>query len=172
MTVEHNPEDIETLEALLALQAALADGRQSDPAREIQRGVGRLMRTLGHAHIMELTLANGRRADVVALTTAGEIWIIEIKSSVEDFRADHKWPEYWDYADVVLFAVAPGFPVDILPEGAGLILADRYGGELVRLPAEQRLAPARRRAMLLNFARTAALRLASAIDPSLTRGIG
>lgn len=170
MTVEQKPEDIESLAAMLALKAALADGRQSDPARDIQRGVGRLMHTLGHAHIMELTLANGRRADVVALTAAGDIWIIEIKSSIEDFRADHKWPEYWDYADVVLFAVAPGFPVEILPESAGLVLADRYGGELVRLPAEQRLAPARRRAMLLNFARSAALRLAAAIDPKMPSG--
>lgn len=164
MTVENNTVDPETLRAL---QAALADGRQSEAALAIQRGVGRLMRQLGHAHLSELTLASGRRADVVALTQSGDIWIIEIKSSVEDFRADSKWPEYWDYADRFLFAVAPGFPVEILPQDAGLILADRYGGELVRQPEMRRLAPARRRAMLLSFARAAALRLGYALDPDM-----
>ncbi len=148
-----------------ALQAALADGRQSEAALAIARGVGRMLRRLGHAHISELPLANGRRADITALTRQGEIWIIEIKSSVEDFRADHKWPEYWDYADLVLFAVAPDFPITILPHEAGLILADRYDAEVIRMPEMQRLAPARRRAMQLSFARTAALRLAYALDP-------
>lgn len=150
-----------------ALQVALADGRQSEPAREIERGVGRLLRSLGHAHVSELALANGRRADVVSLSPEGDMWIIEIKSSVEDFRADHKWHEYRDYSDRVLFAVAPDFPVEILPDDAGLVLADRYGGEIIRPAPEHRLAPARRKAMLLCFARAAALRLANAIDPKL-----
>ena len=165
MTDETNPIYAIDADALRALQAALADGRQSDPALGIGRGVGRMLRRLGHAHISELSLANGRRADVAALTQSGEIWIIEIKSSVADFRADQKWPEYWDYADHVLFAVSPEFPADILPEEAGLILADRYGGEIVRMPEIRKLAPARRRAMQLTFARAAALRLAYAIDP-------
>lgn len=162
MTNEHNTVDAEMLRAM---QAALADRRQSEMALAIGRGVGRLLRQLGHVHISELTLANGRRGDVVALTSSGDIWIIEIKSSVEDFRTDHKWPEYWDYADCVLFAVSPDFPVEILPGDAGLILADRYGGEIVRLPEARRLAPARRKAMHLSFARAAALRLACALDP-------
>lgn len=147
--------------------AALADRRQSQAALAIQRGVGRVLRTLGHAHVTELPLANGRRADVVALTPSGDIWIVEIKSCLADFRADHKWHEYRDYADRVLFAVAPDFPVDILPGDAGLILADRYGGEVVRLADEHRLAPARRRAMLMAFARFAAMRLACACDPEI-----
>ena len=162
MTNETSPIDPD---ALRALQAALSDGRQSDAALAIQRGVGRMLRRLGHAHISELSLANGRRADVTALTQAGEIWIIEIKSSVADFRADQKWPDYWDYADHVLFAVAPDFPVDILPQDAGLILADRYGGEVIRMPEIRRLPAPRRRVMQLAFARAAALRLAYAIDP-------
>ncbi len=152
-------------DALQSLQSALADGRQSDAALAIARGVGRLLRRLGHAHISELPLANGRRADVTALTLRGEIWIIEIKSSLEDFRADQKWPEYWDYADYVLFAVAPDFPLAVLPDDAGLILADRYDAEIMRMPEKQSLAPARRRLMQLSFARTAALRLAYALDP-------
>lgn len=162
MTIEDDPQKAT---AARVLQVALGDGRQSEAALAIGRGVGRVLRQLGHVHVSELTLANGRRADIVAMTRAGEIWIIEIKSSVEDFRADHKWPEYWDYADHVLFAVAPHFPVGILPEDAGLILADRYGGEIVRMPEPRRLAPARRKAMQLAFARTAALRLAFALDP-------
>ena len=147
------------------LQAALADGRQSEAALAIQRGVGRMLRRMGHAHVCELSLANGRRADVTALTRSGEIWIIEIKSSPADFRADQKWPEYWDYADYVLFAVAPEFPAEMLPDDAGLILADRYGGEIIRMPEIRRLPGARRRAVQLNFARAAALRLAHALDP-------
>ncbi len=162
MTNEQNPVDPETVRAL---QAALADGRQSDTAAAIARGVGRMLRRLGHAHISELSLANGRRADIAALTRSGDIWIIEIKSSLEDFRTDTKWPEYWDYADVVLFAVAPDFPADVLPQDAGLILADRYDGEIIRMPQMRRLAPARRRAVQLSFARAAALRLAYALDP-------
>lgn len=152
-------------EALHALQAVLSDGRQSEAALNIARGVGRMLRRLGHAHISELSLANGRRADVTALTRQGEIWIIEIKSCLEDFRTDQKWPEYWDYADHVLFAVAPDFPAQILPTEAGLILADRYDAEIIRMPEIRRLAPARRRLMQLSFARTAALRLAYALDP-------
>lgn len=152
-------------EALHALQAVLSDGRQSEAALNIARGVGRMLRRLGHAHISELSLANGRRADMTALTRQGEIWIIEIKSCLEDFRTDQKWPEYWDYADHVLFAVAPDFPTQILPTEAGLILADRYDAEIIRMPEIRRLAPARRRLMQLSFARTAALRLAYALDP-------
>ena len=162
MTDETTTSDCETLEAL---QAALTDGRQSQAAKAIARGVGRMLRQLGHAHISELPLANGRRADMTALTRHGEIWIIEIKSCLEDFRADHKWPQYWDYADHVLFAVAPDFPVTILPDEAGLILADRYDAEIMRMPQMRRLTPARRRQLQLSIARTAALRLAHALDP-------
>lgn len=162
MTNEQNPIDPD---AMRALQAALADGRQSDAAAAISRGVGRMLRRMGHAHISELSLANGRRADVAVLSRSGEIWIVEIKSSLEDFRTDQKWPEYWDFADYVLFAVAPDFPTTVLPEEAGLVLADRYGGEIIRMPPIRRLPPARRRAMQLLFARAAALRLACALDP-------
>jgi hypothetical protein len=162
MTKEQNPTDPDVLRAL---QAALEDGRQSDAALAIARGVGRMVRRLGHAHISELSLRNRRRADIAVLTRTGDLWIIEIKSSVADFRADNKWPEYWDYADHVLFAVAPDFPTEILPQDAGLIVADRYDGEIIRMPEKRRLAPARRRALQLSFARAAAFRLAYAMDP-------
>ena len=134
--------------------------------RQVSRGVGRLVRALGFASINELPLPNGRRADVVALSASGDIWIIEVKSSVEDFRADQKWPEYRDFSDQLYFAVAPDFPVDILPADTGLILADRFGGEIVRPSPEARLAPARRKSMTLRFARAAALALHTVMDPS------
>jgi hypothetical protein len=135
--------------------------------REVCRGVGRLMRAHGLACLNELPLPNGRRADVIGLSHSGDIWIVEVKSGIEDLRADHKWPEYRDFCDALFFAVAPDFPVDMLPTDTGLILADRYGGEIVREAPEHRLAPARRKSMTLRIARAAALTLQSVIDPTL-----
>ena len=122
---------------------------------------------LGFAVINELSLANGRRADVVGLSPAGDIWIVEVKSCLDDLRVDSKWPEYRDFSDALFFAVAPGLPVDILPADTGLILADRFGGEIVRPAPETRLAAARRKAMTLRFARAAAFSLQALADPGL-----
>ena len=141
------------------------DGRQSDAALDIARGAGRLLRAHAMAYISELSLANGRRADLIALSAKGELWILEIKSSAADFCADDKWPEYRDYCDAFYFAVGPAFPLDLIPSDAGLVVADRYGGEIVRGAPRHPLPAARRRAVQLLFARTAALRLAAAIDP-------
>lgn len=117
------------------------------------------------APVSEVSLANGRRADIAAVADSGEIWIVEIKSSIEDFRTDQKWPEYRDYCDRLFFAVAPAFPNEILPADAGLIIADRYGGEIMRQAPEHKLAGARRKAVTLRLAQTAAFRLQAAIDP-------
>jgi hypothetical protein len=143
------------------------DGRQSEMALAIQRGVGRLVRQQGFAMVTELPLATGRRADVVALGPAGEIWIVEIKSSVEDFRVDMKWPDYRLSCDRLLFATHAGLPLDIFPEDAGLILADGYGAEIIREAPEHRLAGATRKAMLLRFGQAAANRLHGLVDPSV-----
>ena len=113
----------------------------------------------------EVALANGRRADVAGVADSGEIWIVEIKSCLEDFRSDQKWPEYREFCDRLFFAVAPDFPRDVLPEETGLIVADRYGGEILRAAPEHKLAGARRKAMTLRLVRTAALRLQGVIDP-------
>ena len=107
--------------------------------RAILRGTQRLLRSLIFESVSEVTLANGRRADVLAIRRNGEIWIVEIKSSIADFRADQKWTEYRDYCDALLFAVAPDFPSDILPADTGLILADAYAGEFVRLAPQHPL---------------------------------
>jgi hypothetical protein len=141
--------------------------RDYERAKTILRGTQRLLRTLDFESLSEITLASGRRADVLALRRSGEIWIVEIKSSVADFRADQKWPEYREYCDALLFAVAPDFPVEILPSDTGLILADAYGGELTRHPPTHALASARRKALTLSIARTASMRLHGRIDPGL-----
>lgn len=146
---------------------ASEDGRQSQAALAIARGAGRLLLSLGLASQPEVPLPNGRRADLVAVTDAGEIWIIEVKSSIEDYRSDQKWPDYRDYCDRLSFAVAPDFPADILPDDTGIIIADRYGGDVQRPAPEHRLPSARRKAMLLRLARLGALRQQALADPDL-----
>jgi hypothetical protein len=143
----------------------ILDGRQSERAAEIQRGACRFLRTLGHSVVTELPLSTGHRADIVALGRNGEVWIAEIKSSLADFQSDGKWGDYRAHCDRLFFAVAADFPVDVLPGDTGLILADRYGAELVRDAPEHRLSGGRRKAVTLRFARAAALRLQSVVDP-------
>src|SRR3954454_7998009 len=99
------------------------DRRQSETALGICRGVRRLLSGLGYASVTELTLASGRRADIVALGQDGTIWVVEIKSSIEDFRADRKWPDYRRHCDRLSFAITPHMPAEIMPEDAGLIVA-------------------------------------------------
>ena len=142
------------------------DRRQSPIAAELQRGVCRALRALGLSVVTELSLANGRRADVVALSSGGDVLIVEIKSCLLDYQTDGKWQDYRAYCDRLYFAVNADFPCEIIPVQAGLILADRFGAELVREPAKERLSAARRKAMMLNFARAAALRLQLHLDPS------
>lgn len=149
----------------------ILDGRQSERAAEIQRGACRMLLTLGHSVVTELPLSTGHRADIVCLGRTGELWIVEIKSSLADFQADGKWPEYRNHCDRLFFAVAPDFPVDVLPEDAGLILADRYSADLVREAPEHRLAGGRRKAVTLRFARAAALRFHAVMDPGVTSGL-
>lgn len=137
----------------------LIDGRQSDRALMVRRGIQVLLAELRFALLPELTLSNGRRADLVALSEKGDIWIIEIKSSIEDFRVDRKWPEYRRYCDRLFFATHPGVPLEIFPEDCGLLLSDGYAGHMHREAPEHRLAPATRKSVTLEFSRTAAQRL-------------
>jgi hypothetical protein len=124
------------------------DGRQSATALGIQRGVGRLLRAHNFAHLTEFTLASGRRADVMAVGPEGLIWIIEIKSSIEDFRADNKWPEYRDYCDRFSFAIPTDLAPEIIPDAAGLIVADPWGAEIMRHVDDHPLHASRRRAVM------------------------
>lgn len=141
--------------------------RDNSVAIEIGRGVSRLMRGLDADCLFEFTLRNGRRADVIGLDRNGAFLIAEIKSSVADYRADGKWRDYTGFCDHFYFAVAPDFPAHILPEECGLILADGYGGEIIRPAPALAMNPARRRALTLLFARTAATRLMRLTDRSL-----
>lgn len=129
-----------------------------DITAQVRTGSTRMMLQCGYAPVWEFTLANNRRADICALGTKGELAIVEVKSSLEDYRVDAKWPEYEPYCDLFYFAVAAGFPTEVLPEGPGLIIADGFGGEIVRPARRFDLAPARRKAVTLAFARHAAVR--------------
>lgn len=126
----------------------------------VTRGAARFLTALGYAPLAEVTLPNGRRADLMALGPKGEVFIVEVKSGVEDFRTDQKWHEYLPYCDAFAFAVSPEFPREILPDEPGLIVADGFGGAILREAPVTPLAGARRKALTLAFARLAALRAA------------
>jgi hypothetical protein len=143
------------------------DLRQSATAAAVQRGVCRLLRMSGFAMVTEFTLVSGRRADIFALGRDGEIWIVEIKSSIEDFRADHKWNEYRDFCDKIYFAIPQTLDPIIIPQEAGLIVADAYGADIQRHPEPHPLHASRRKAVTLQFARAAALRLHGLYDPDV-----
>ena len=142
-----------------------ADGRQSETALMIARGVRRLLRARGFASLTELPLTDGRRADIVAVNGEGEIQIVEVKSSPADFRADRKWRDYAACCDRLYFAISADTPADLMPAEAGLILADPYGAEILREADRRIMAPASRRAVLLRFALSAADRLHRLADP-------
>jgi hypothetical protein len=141
------------------------DRRQSETALAIARGTARLLRSLGFSSISELPLPSGRRADLVALNERGEIWIVEIKSSVEDLRADHKWQEYRAHCDRLFFAFTQDLPCGIFPRDTGLIVADAYGAHLHCEAPEHRLAAPTRKLMTVRFATAAAQRINRLIDP-------
>ena len=124
----------------------------------VTRGAARLFEARGYAPMLEVCLPNGRRADIKARGPNGQIALAEVKSGLEDFRVDVKWPEYLPYCDLFYFAVAPEFPREILPEAPGLIVADGFGGAIIADAPSTPLAPARRKALTLAFARLAAMR--------------
>jgi hypothetical protein len=142
------------------------DGRQSETALAVARGTARLLHAHGFSVVSELPLPSGRRADLVALDGAGTVWIVEIKSSVADLRADQKWPDYRLHCDRLFFATSLAVPCEIFPADAGLIVADAFGAEFKCEAPEHKLPAATRKAMMLLFARAAALRLQSLIDPT------
>lgn len=140
------------------------------PGQRLQRGVARMLRSMNHAVMTEFVPRRGLRVDVVSLGPAGELWIIECKSCRADFVGDHKWQGYLDWCDRYFWAVDSDFPVDLLPEDAGLILADPYGAEIQRMPTETRLAGARRSKVTRDFCRAAAWRLQGMADPESISG--
>jgi hypothetical protein len=155
-----------------ASKHACSDRRQSLIAAPLRRGVTRLLKAHGFATLAELTIANGRRVDVMAINSRGSVWVVEIKSCLADLRADTKWPEYEGFCDRLYFAVPRQMPLAALPEETGVILADEWGAEIVRECPDRVLPPARRKAVTLGFARAAAFRLQLLHDPGATaRGL-
>jgi hypothetical protein len=124
-----------------------------------------MLTALGMSCVSELTLPSGRRADLVALSGSGEIWIVEIKSSIADLRADHKWPDYRAHCDRVFFATTTDVPPALFPSDAGLIVADAFGAQLLNDAPEHRLHAATRKSLMLMIARVAARRLQALADP-------
>ncbi|GGH08346.1 hypothetical protein GCM10007036_03790 [Alsobacter metallidurans] len=147
------------------------DGRQSETASAVCRGTRRLLTGLGFASVTELPLASGRRADIVALGPDGSVWIVEIKSSVEDFRTDRKWPDYRAHCDRLYFAIPGHVPEGIMPPDAGLIVADAYGAAVLRDPDEHRMPAATRKALLIRFGQACAGRLHALFDPEAGSGM-
>lgn len=123
------------------------------------------MRHSGQSVLLEMPLPNGRRADIFAVGRAGELTIVEVKSSIEDWRVDVKWPDYLGWCDQLYFAVPVGFPPSLIPDETGLIVADAYGGEILRRPPRRPVAAARRKSLLTDCARLASERLARREDP-------
>ena len=142
------------------------DGRQSETALAVARGTARLLHAHGFCVMSELPLPSGRRADLVALDAGGAIWIVEIKSSIADFRADQKWQDYRAHCDRLLFATSQDVPCEIFPPDTGLIVADAFGAAFYCEAPEHRLAATTRKSMMLLFARAAAMRLQSLVDPN------
>ena len=136
------------------------------PGHRLARGAARMLRSLNHAVVPEFVCTPGLRVDLISLGPKGEIWIVECKSCRADFTSDRKWGGYVEWCDRYFWAVDSDFPVDLLPEGTGLIMADPYGAEILRNGTETRLAAARRTRLTRDFARAAALRLQGLADPA------
>ena len=137
----------------------ILDAPAMTPGQRLARGVARGLAREGFAPLAEFVLKSGLRADLLAIGPAGEIWIVECKSSRADLAADRKWPGYAPWCDSFFWAVDDAFPTEILPGDAGLIIADDYDAEILRRPEPRRLASARRKALTLRFAHAAAARL-------------
>lgn len=135
------------------------------PGIRLARGVCRLLRSCDFAPLCEFVLASGLRVDVIGLGPRGEVWIVECKSSRADFVSDRKWTGYLEWCDRFFWAVDAGFPAELLPPDTGLVVADAFGAEISRMAPDTPLPPARRRTLTRRFARLAASRLASALDP-------
>src|SRR5215469_3358779 len=133
-------------------------------AADVARGVSRLLIQEGFSPILEFSLANGRRLDVAALGADGTVAGVEIKVALADLKTDCKWPDYLEFCELFYFAIPPDFPDEFVPPGTGLIVADRYGGAIVRPAPPAVLHASRRKAVTLRFAKVAAERLALAVE--------
>lgn len=132
--------------------------KRPDRTNEITQGAMRALYDLGYAAILEFTLKIGRRADICGINEKGEIIILEVKSSVQDFKTDNKWHEYKDYCDLFYFAISQDFPIELIPQDIGYFMCDAYGGQIIRPSIKTPLSAPRRKAVTLQFARQAAFK--------------
>lgn len=135
------------------------------PGQLLARGVSRALRGHDFVSVEELVPTPGLRVDVMGLGPKGEVWIVECKSSRADFQSDRKWEGYLAWCDRFFWAVDSDFPSELLPADTGLIVADSYDAEIIRMGPESRLSPARRKVIVQKFARHAAVRAQAARDP-------
>lgn len=140
----------------------LEDGRQSEKALLVRHGVQRLFLRLGIPVLSELPLADGRRADLIGVTRKGEVIIVEIKSSIADLKADHKWQDYRNHCDKLYFASHQDVPMEMFPNDCGFILADGFDGHIMREAPEHRLSAPKRKALMLRLSRVSMRRLTRA----------
>ncbi len=140
------------------------------PGQRLARGVARHLRSHGFASVDEFVPTRGLRVDVMGLGPKGEIWVVECKSSRADFTSDQKWQGYLEWCDRYFWAVDTDFPTELLPEGTGLIIADDYDAEVIRMGPETKLAAARRKKLTHKFAMDAARRLHGLRDPRPGQG--
>lgn len=143
------------------------DPSDPQPGQLLARGTCRMLASHDFACLEEFVPERGKRMDVLALGPKGEFWCIECKSSRVDFTSDSKWQGYLEWCDRFFWAVGADFPLELLPEETGLIICDAYGGEILRMPEESKLAGARRKSLTLKFARDSARRLQGWRDPRL-----
>lgn len=149
--------------------SAQAEAPILTPGQRLARGVCRHLLSHDFVTVEEMVPTPGFRVDVMALGPRGEVWVVECKSSRTDFVSDRKWQNYLDWCDRFFWAVDEAFPTELLPDGTGLIVADGFDAEVLRMGPEIRLAPARRKVVVQKFARHAALRWQAARDPGVTR---
>ena len=141
------------------------EGRGATSER-LARGAQRFLANLGAAAVAEFRLPSGHRLDLMALLPDGTLWGIEVKSGVADLAADRKWPEYLDWVDALYFCVDPAFPLALLPEQAGVMVADSFDAQVMRDAPERRLSAGRRKSMTLRFGLVAGRRLQGRDDPA------
>jgi len=145
------------------------DQAPGDATAAITRGAIRLLYDLGYDAVTEFSFKTGRRADILALNRGGEIVVVEVKSSLADFRADTKWHEYLEWCDALFFAVDAAFPSEVLPADQGWMVCDAYGGEIMRDAPREKVPAARRKMMTLRFGLVAARRLQGILDEGFER---
>lgn len=141
--------------------------RDTSKADTIFQGTMRMLYDQGWTSLIEVKLANNRRADILAINHKGEILIIEVKSGEQDFASDEKWPEYEEFCDYFLFAVDQDFPIERLPDEIGYVIADAFGGAIIREAELHKLSGPRRKSITLKFARLAATRLYKTLTPPM-----